>query len=145
MRTIWCIMALLCIASVTSAQQPEGESVRIESDSAAMVVLDSYKHLLPPHEFDRGTWLIRTWHPARGAKFAPIPDVEHSLWLESEMMPRVRVKVPRFVDYNSITLRVGAVRSTLTITNGSAYNYMPWPNSPQGYRDARTLSFPVPR
>lgn len=145
MRTLFCILPLLMVALTVSAQQPEGDVVPIADDSTAMSILDSYRHLLPPHEFDRGSWRIRTWHPKYGVRSLRLPDAERVLWMESDMMPRVKVAAPKFVDYNSITLRFGSDGSSLTISNGSAYNYMPWPHAPQGYRDARTLSFPVPR
>lgn len=145
MRRLICISALLMVALTSSAQRPEGDVVPIGGDSTAMSILDSYRHLLPPHEFDSGSWRIRTWHPERGVKSLRLPDVDRVLWMESDMMPRVKVAVPKFVDYNSVTLRFGGASTTITISNGSAYNHMPWRNAPQGYRDARTLSFPVPR
>lgn len=145
MRTLFGILSLLMVALTVSAQQPEGDVVSIAGDSTTMSILDRYRHILPPHEFDRGSWRIRTWHPKYGVRSLRLPEAEHVLWEKSDMMPRVRGAVPKFVDYNSITLRIGSHGSSLTISNGSAYNYMPWPNAPQGYRDARTLSFPVPR
>lgn len=145
MRTLISIFTFLMVAMTSSAQLPEGDVVPIGGDSAAMSILESYRHLLPPNQFDRGSWRIRTWHPQRGVRFLPLPDADNLLWMESDMMPRVKVAVPKFVDYNSVTLRFGGSTTTITISNGSAYNNMPWPNSPIGYRDARTLSFPVPR
>lgn len=168
MRTLFCILSLLFVAFTASAEHPDAEhpdaelpdtehpdaerpdaehrdAVRSEGDSTAMSILDSYRHLLPPHEFDRGSWRIRTWHPKHGVMPLRLPDARRVLFFESDMSPRVKVAVPRFVDYGSITLRFGDGGSSLTISNGSAYNYMPWPHAPQGYRDARTLSFPVPR
>ena len=66
--------------------------------------------------------------------------------MKSEMMKRVNINPPKFLDYNSITLRIGGGNSSLTISNGSAYNYNNlYPNLNAAYRDARTLSFPVPR
>lgn len=146
MRAILSIAALLVVVFGASAQEPEAGDVRIESDSAVMDILDSYRHILPPRKFDRGSWYIRSWTPHVGLMPQRLLGTEYHLWAETQMMPRVEVKAPRFLDYNSVTLRLGSSSSsTITISNGSAYNHMPWPNSPQAYRDARTLSFPLPR
>lgn len=153
MRILLHIVALLCFAFHASAQQPEGDVVLTDNDSAkteegshAFEILESYRHLLPPHEFDRGSWLIRSWTPHIGLVPQRLWGTEHHLWMSTEMMPRVKIKAPRFLDYNSVTLRIGTNGSSaITISNGSAFNHMPWPNAPQGYRDARTLSFPLPR
>lgn len=153
MRPLLYIAILLLTVSHAPAQQPEGDvvltdngSTEAKESSRAFEILDSYRHLLPPHEFERGSWLIRSWTPHIGLMPQRLLGTEHHLWMETEMMPRVEIEAPRFLDYNSITLRLGSSgSSTLTISNGSAFNHMPWPNAPQGYRDARTLSFPVPR
>lgn len=153
MRPLLYIAILLLTVSHAPAQQPKGDvvltdngSMEAKESSRAFEILDSYRHLLPPHEFERGSWLIRSWTPHIGLMPQRLLGTEHHLWMETEMMPRVEIEAPRFLDYNSITLRLGSSgSSTLTISNGSAFNHMPWPNAPQGYRDARTLSFPVPR
>lgn len=146
MRTFYVIVVQMVAAATMSlsAQQPDGDIVLGgDVDSTAISILERYGELYPELE---QSMLIRSWRPrAMVAIMLPIGSGDH-LWEQSAVAPSVKLIVPKFIDYNSITLRLGNNGSTtLTISNGSAYNFMPWPNYPGAYRDARTLSFPVPR
>jgi beta-galactosidase len=71
--------------------------------------------------------------------------VKVSLWEDGKQRSSVIVSVPKFKGYNRAVWRIVSDKAALIISNGSAYNYMLWPNDPGAYRDARTLSFPLPR
>lgn len=135
------------IAISAMAQQPEDRvEVSIADDDAAMEVLRRYAEFTPDSLIPNVDFAIRAWRP-HGLTFV-IPPVHFDklLWQQSAAMPMVVVSVPKFTDYNSIKLKIGGSGgASITISDGSAFNYMPWPNSPIGYRDARTLSFPLPR
>ena len=144
MKYMLAVISLLVGVSL-SAQSPEGY-VDVGSDEAVIGILADYNDRYIHQPIGPESWLIRAWHPNRGLMPNRLPGTNHTLWMESEMRPSLRVSPPIFTDYNSVTLRLGSSgAATITISNGSAYNHMPWPNSPAGYRDARTLSFPVPR
>ena len=129
------------------AQGPEGHSHTIDSEhSNAMAILDSYKDRLPMYHLDGSSYLIEHWRHTDRLLPRHLPGTNRTLWMKSEMMKRVNINPPKFLDYNSITLRIGGGNGSLTISNGSAYNYNNlYPNINAAYRDARTLSFPVPR
>lgn len=142
MRKMLLIATVLLLATPTFAQEREGVVVLDERDSSVMAILAEYDDA----RFASDELRILHWMPmSRIERLYPLgidPDAPNIL----SATPSIRVSTPKFHDRNSITLRLGSEgHLRISITNGSAYNYMPWPNSPAGYRDARTLSFPVPR
>ena len=146
MRELISIFAMLSIAITSSAQSTEEEyNISDVGSSHAMDILDGYKDMLPLFHLSDTHSPIEYWRPTIGLMPQRLPGTNHLLWIKTEMQKRVNIEPPKFLDYNSITLRLGGGSSSITISNGSAYNHMPWPGSPAAYRDARTLSFPVPR
>lgn len=141
------VFILSAAARCAYAQQPEGGvEVSIASDDPAMEVLRRYADIAPHQYLPEVDFNIRAWRPHGVTFVIPPSHLDRILWQQSATMPTVRVDVPKFTDYNSIRLNLGSSgKASITISNGSAYNFMPWNNSPMGYRDARTLSFPVPR
>lgn len=141
------LFILSVVAFCASAQEPEGGvEVQINTDDPAMEVLRRYADIAPHHYLPDVDFNIRAWRPHGITFVIPPSHLDRVLWQESATMPAVRIVVPKFTDYNSLRLNFGSSgKASITISNGSAYNYMPWNNSPIGYRDARTLSFPVPR
>lgn len=141
MRRIVYTVVVLIVALPCFGQQPEGV-VLDEKDSSAMAILARYDD----GRYDSDRLRIEHWMPmSKIERLYPLGiDGDAPNILTSA--PSIKVTTPIFHDRNSVTLRIGAHGSLrVVISNGSAYNYMPWPNSPAGYRDARTLSFPVPR
>lgn len=137
---------MLSCAIVASAQSVEEEyHVGDDGRNHALAILNNYKDMLPLYHLSDAHSPIESWRPTIGLMPQRLPGTNHLLWMKTEMQKRVNIEPPKFLDYNSITLRIGQGRSSVTISNGSAYNHMPWPGSPAAYRDARTLSFPVPR
>lgn len=144
MKRLLLLFAGVVMSLCASAQQPETASITLEEgDSAAMAVLERYHLAMPELESSR---MIRSWRPHL---YSPLPhligDKPH-LWEQTATAPTINIEKPVFVDYNSVTLRLGdGGNASITISNGSAYNFMPWHNYPGAYRDARTLSFPMRR
>lgn len=142
MKKILLIATAILLVAPTFAQENRGAIVLDERDSSAMAILAEYDDA----RFASDELRILHWMPmSRIERLYPLgidPETPNIL----SATPSIRVSTPIFRDRNSITLRLGSEgHLRISITNGSAYNYMPWPNSPAGYRDARTLSFPVPR
>ncbi len=140
MKNIVSTIVALMVAPLCFGQQPEG-IVLDERDSSALAILARYDE-----RYDSDRLRIEHWMPMSKIELLypnGIEIDEPNLLLSS---PSIKVTTPTFNDRNSVTLRLGSHGSLrVVISNGSAYNYMPWPNSPAGYRDARTLSFPLPR
>ena len=143
MKYLFTIISLFAVVSL-SAQQPD-EHVDAAAEQRALLILADYGDLFPAEPMAPESWLIRTWHPDMGLLPNRLLGTDHQLWLASEMLPTIHVEPPRFNDYNTLVLRVGDGSTWISISNGSAYNHMPWNNYPAAYRDARTLSFPLPR
>lgn len=144
-------MLLLCATlSRVAAQQPEGDAVQPdivltdeEQGSGVAALLEHYYDLAPDLE---RSLLIRSWRPHQRVVLLQPLGVKGHLWEQSAVVPSVEVPPPSAIDMSTLRLRIGSSESaTITISNGSAYNYMPWQNYPGAYRDARTLSFPIPR
>ena len=131
-------------AVTLSAQQPE-EHVDVAAEQRALLILADYGDMFLVESMAPESWLIRAWHPDMGLMPNRLIGTNHQLWMASELLPTIHVEPPRFNDYNTLVLRVGDGSTWISISNGSAYNYMPWNNCPAAYRDARTLSFPLPR
>ncbi|MDE6862145.1 MAG: hypothetical protein K2J31_05335 [Alistipes sp.] len=127
---------LSAIPFAVSAQPPAGERVELsESDSTAMAVLERYA--VPALQ------TVDTWRPTMPAvKWRPIGEHDSRSMLPTSVS--VRVELPRPIDMTRLVWKPSPSFS-ITVSNGSAGNSMPWPNSPIGYLDARTLSFPLPR
>lgn len=146
MRELTLTLWALVIAMTASAQTVEDRhSLDGPDESQALAILDSYRDIAPPHLLEDSHLPIVHWHPRGRLIPNRLPGTNHLLWMKSSMLKRVNIEPPKFLDYNSVTLRFGQSGSSVTISNGSAYNYMVWPGSPAAYRDARTLSFPLPR
>ena len=130
------VLWLLGGVSAVGAQPPVGDRVELsEADSTAMSVLERYAAL--PVE------AVEVWQPTMPAvRWRPIEPESGGTMLPSAVS--VQVKLPKPVDMNKLVWKPSPSFS-ITISNGSAGNYMPWPNAPIGYLDARTLSFPMPR
>lgn len=140
MRSIAYTIVALIIATPCFGQQPE-VVVLDERDSSALAILARYDE-----RYDSDRMRIEHWMPMSKIEllYPNGLDIDAPNLLMSS--PPIKVTTPTFNDRNSVTLRIGTHGSLrVVISNGSAYNYMPWPNSPIGYRDARTLSFPLPR
>lgn len=145
MRELLSIIAMLSIALTATAQSTK-EEYNVDDDSShALAILNNYQDMLPLFHLSNTHSPIESWHPTIGLMPQRLPGTNHLLWMKTQMQKRVNIEPPKFLDYNSITLRIGRGSSSVTISNGSAFNHMPWPGSPAAYRDARTLSFPVPR
>lgn len=123
-RWIFAVAALLFAAGV-EAQEPSG--IRYDRPDTArqsprFELPDSLAHMTP-------------WKPDYKS-MEPIhvgPAVSMTSVVSVSQLP-ARVTV-----LENNTLRIGG---HLTIGNGQAWNWSPFPN---GYLDARTLSFPMPR
>lgn len=126
---------LSCLSVTASAQSPQRQETASEADSTAMAVLDRYASSPQP--------AVEMWQPTVAAvKFKPIGERENVPMPSAAIS--VRVVLPKPVDMNKLVWKPSSSFS-ITISNGSAGNNMPWPNCPIGYLDARTLSFPLPR
>lgn len=147
MRWLVVVFMLLCPASIFAQQVDSRVDVYgTKDDAAALEVLRQYADYVPHGSVPQVEFSIRAWRPHGITFVIPPAHLDKLLWHKSASMPEVKVSIPEFTDYNSIRINIGRSRgASITITNGSAYNYMPWLNSPIGYRDARTLSFPTPR
>lgn len=120
-----------------------------EADTAAMAVLERYAAQAAdasmPHTTPLASGLravtpdIESWHPS--GHLLPL-GLRRSI--ASDMPAAIRVAPPRLPDMKKLHWKPSE-NFSITISNGSAGNYMPWPNCPIGYLDARTLSFPLPR
>ena len=147
MRTVATILALLLSVTLSSAQQVEGGDIIVvePSDSAAMAVIARYVDQMPqiyPHH----DMMRRPLLPPRMARRLIPQLVEQHVWENESMRSMMRPDMLPMRNPYSVVLRIGNRGSAIiVISNGSAFNYMPWPNSPIGYRDARTLSFPLPQ
>lgn len=153
MKRRYAILPLLLLGATVSqaaVQQPENATTQSgivlteeEQGSRVAAILEHYYDLAPDLE---RSLLIRSWRPhQRIVLLQPLGVTEH-LWEQSAVAPSVKLPPPSVIDMSTLRLRVGSSGSaTITISNGSAYNYMPWQNYPGAYRDARTLSFPLPR
>ena len=150
MRIVLHIVALLCFAFHALAQQPEGATAQggvvltdDEQGSNVAAILERYYDLAPDLE---RSLMIRSWMPHQRVMLLQPLGVKEHLWEQSAIVPSIALPPPSAVDRSTLRLRVGSSESaTITISNGSAFNYMPWQNYPGAYRDARTLSFPLPR
>lgn len=136
MRGLSMAISLLFV-SVAAAQSPDGAVVYLtESDSLAMAVLERYADVSALQSIDM-------WQPTMAeVRFAPIDTRDEPSFRPAPM--RLHVDPPKPVDMNKLVWRPSSSFS-ITVSNGSAGNSMPWPNCPIGYLDARTLSFPLPR
>lgn len=141
MRRIAYTIITLLTTTTLYGQVPEG-IILDARDSSAMAIIARYSS----DDFDSDRHLIEHWMPmSEIEKLYPLKVIGETPNILTTS-PLIRVSTPTFRDYNSVKLRFGTNGSLrVVISNGSAYNYMTWPNSPAGYRDARTLSFPVPR
>ncbi len=134
---------MLLTASPCVAQEPEVDAKIEAVDDNAITILERYAELRPDLY---QSLQIRSWRPHATLFLLKPIGVEHHLWEQAAIAPSIRVSAPTFTDRNSITLRIGdQSHATITFSNGSAFNHMAWPNDPGAYRDARTLSFPIPR
>ena len=151
MKCLWTILATAGIVLLTShtcgaqeqVSKPEPETTIAVEDESVIALLEHYAELRPDlhHSLQ-----IRSWRPHTTMFLLQPMGIEPHLWDMSATAPSIRVNVPTFTDRNSITLRIcDHSRATITFSNGSAFNHMAWPNDPAAYRDARTLSFPLPR
>lgn len=141
MKKIFTLVLLVLSIATGIAQEPDMPDV----DSTAMRVLAEYSSVIPIRHFHGNSarhisLRLRIAHSA----IAPL-GVEPKLWEESKQIPRIIIQVPKYRGYDSSVWRIRHNNASLVISNGSAYNYMLWPNDPGAYRDARTLSFPLPR
>lgn len=150
-------LTVLCsgiIARQASGQEqmPERRSSEVmltEADTTAMAVLERYAaqtaDAAMPHTTPLATGQrtvtsdIESWHPS--GQLLPL-GLRHSI--AATMPAAIRVAPPRLPDMKKLHWKPSE-NFSITISNGSAGNYMPWPNCPIGYLDARTLSFPLPR
>lgn len=146
MRQTLLIISMVFLTLSISAQQPEvPDSIKLDIDANVLAILDRYNDGATPNK-GADSWMIEHWHPSLTKFEVGMPGDNRGSWYRSRIVKPVKIDVPKFNDYNSITLRIGTGGgATLSISNGSAYNFMTWPNSPAAYRDARTLSFPVRR
>lgn len=129
------MLSLIFVSAAVSAQQPERATELPEADSTAMAILDRYA--------SSSLQAVDLWQPAIAAvKWRPIGGQDDKSIPSAAM--GVRVTLPKPVDMNRIVWKPSSSFS-ITISNGSAGNCMPWPSCPIGYLDARTLSFPLPR
>lgn len=144
-------LSLLCATlSPVVAQQPEDDAVPHgivltveEQGGDVAAILERYYDLAPDLE---RSLLIRSWRPHQRIVLLQPLGVKEHLWEQSAVVPSVELPPPSVIDMSTLRLRIGSSGSaTITISNGSAFNYMPWQNYPGAYRDARTLSFPLPR
>ncbi len=146
MKAIIIILSLLVGCYTAEAQQREQAAESPTTDSLAMSILAEYEGLMPIGLFREGASRHIPLRLRMGISGMLPSDIEPHLWEQGAMQPTIVVTPPKFLDYNSVTLRLGDHSgASLTISNGSAFNHMPWPNYPGAYRDARTLSFPLPR
>ena len=135
------ILSFVLVVAASSAQEPES----IIIDSATMKILAEYSGVVPIGHFHEGSSRHIPLR-LRMAHDAMLPHgVDPLLWEQSKQMPRVIVQVPKFKGYDAAMWHIVKSNAALIISNGSAYNYMLWPNDPGAYRDARTLSFPLPK
>lgn len=140
MRSIVYTILALMVATPCFGQQPEG-IILGERDSSALAILARYDE-----RYDSDRMRIEHWMPMSKIELLYPNGIDIDVPNLLMSSPTIKVTTPTFKDRNSVTLRIGTHGSLrVVISNGSAYNYMPWPNSPAGYRDARTLSFPLPR
>lgn len=145
MRVVFAIIATLLGSIATlSAQQIDGDIITLEpGDSSAMAIIAGYGKDMP-HLYFKPMQTPPPLPPHIEIGRLRLSSLDRIIWQQNRIRTIIRTTTPIFNDYNSVTLRFGSNgHTTLTISNGSAYNYMPWPNSPIGYRDARTLSFPL--
>ena len=153
MKRLYAILPILLLSAAVPqamAQQPEGATVQggvvladDEQGSNVAAILERYYDLAPDLE---RSLMIRSWMPHQRVMLLQPLGVKEHLWEQSAIVPSIALPPPSAVDRSTLRLRVGSSGSaTITISNGSAYNYMPWQNYPGAYRDARTLSFPLPR
>lgn len=118
-------VAVLLFAAEVGAQEPSG--VRYNRSNAT--------HEEPRFELPDSLAHMTPWKPDyKSMEPIPIGPVVSMTSVVSVSPLPARVTV---IDNNS--LRIG---HHLTIGNGQAWNWSPFPN---GYLDARTLSFPMPR
>ena len=143
MKYLFTIISLFSVVVLT-AQRPDG-GADIAAEQRALHILADYSDRFVVEPLSPESWLIRAWHPDAGLMPNRLLGTDHQLWMASEMLPTMHVSPPRFTDYNTLVLRVGDGSARLSISNGSACNHMLWNNCPAAYRDARTLSFPLPR
>ena len=141
MKKIAIILSFMLCYTVSIAQDIDTMAV----DSRALRVLAEYEGVMPIGYFHEGAarhipLSIRIAHDAMQHH-----NIELYLWEDDKQRSSVIVSVPKFKGYNRAVWRIVSDKAALIISNGSAYNYMLWPNDPGAYRDARTLSFPVPK
>ena len=141
MKKIAIILSFMLCYTASIAQERE----RIAVDSSAMRVLAEYEGVMPIGHFHEGAsrhipLSIRIAHDAMLRH-----NIDSHLWQDGKQMPSIIVSVPKFKGYDAAVWHIMSDKVGLIISNGSAYNYMLWPNDPGAYRDARTLSFPLPR
>ncbi len=137
------------LGQVQSPRSISSEIMLAEADTAAMAVLERYAapgaDASMPHTTPLASGLravtpdIESWHPS--GHLLPLV-LRRSI--ASDMPAAIRVAPPRLPDMKKLHWKPSE-NFSITISNGSAGNYMPWPNCPIGYLDARTLSFPLPR
>ena len=141
MKRLFTILSFVLVVAASSAQEPES----IIIDSATMKILAEYSGVVPTGHFHEGSsrHIPLRLRMAHDAMFPH--GVDPLLWEQSKQMPRVIVQVPKFKGYDAAMWHIVKSNAALIISNGSAYNYMLWPNDPGAYRDARTLSFPLPK
>ena len=141
MKRLFTILSFVLVVAASSAQEPES----IIIDSATMKILAEYSGVVPIGHFHEGSSRHIPLR-LRMAHDAMLPHgIDPLLWEQSKQMPRVIVQVPKFKGYDAAMWHIVKSNAALIISNGSAYNYMLWPNDPGAYRDARTLSFPLPK
>lgn len=136
------VILILCLPMHTIAQEPSGAE-RQNRDSTVTAILDRYTSRIPDYE---STLRIRSWMTnTQMALMHAIGSTKH-IWQELTEVPHTELPTLDISTYSIYTLRIGhKSRFVLTISNGSAYNNMPWTDAPQGYLNAETLSFPIPR
>ena len=141
MKRLYIILIFVLSGTLCSAQERES----IVVDSAAMKILAEYSGVMPIGHFHEGS----TRHiplRLRMAHDAMLPHgIDPLLWEQNKQMPRVMIEVPKYRGYDAGMWRIMIHKTQVAISNGSAYNHMLWPNDPGAYRDARTLSFPLPK
>lgn len=141
MKRLFTILSFVLVVAASSAQEPES----IIIDSATMNILAEYSGVVPIGHFHEGSSRHIPLR-LRMAHDAMLPHgVDPLLWEQSKQMPRVMIEVPKYRGYDAGMWRIMIHKTQVAISNGSAYNYMLWPNDPGAYRDARTLSFPLPK
>ena len=136
------MLMMLCVPLRSVAQEPSGAE-QPSIDSAVMSILERYTSHIPDYE---NTLRIRSWMTNTQMALMHAIGTPKHIWQELTEAPHTEIPTLDISTYNIFKVHIGhRSRVVLTISNGSAYNNMPWTDAPQGYLNAETLSFPIPR